>query len=217
MDALFLHGWGYDSRFWQGWIAALPRFLNVRSADRGYFGPSCPFSGKPPEIIFCHSQGLHRIDEELMFNSPFLVIVGGFLSFLPENSREQKRVRKSLDLMRNKIAQEPHRLLQDFYSECSSPNPSKQELPSAINTGLLYHDLVDLENFSMQPSLLCQARKILILHGNEDKIVPPAKAVELHQKLSRSLFTVISGLGHVFTHDGVLKCCRMISDELKEF
>lgn len=217
MDALFLHGWGYDSHFWQDWIAALPPFLNIHSADRGYFGPPRPFSGKPPQIIFCHSQGLHRIDEELMVNSPFLVIVGGFLSFLPESSREQIRVKKYLDSMRNKIVHEPHRLLQDFYSECSFPTPSKQELPSTINTGLLHNDLVDLENFSMQPSLLCQARKILILHGNEDKIVPPAKAVELHQKLSRSLCTVIAGLGHVFTDDGVLKCCRMISDELKEF
>lgn len=213
MNALLIHGWAYDADFWKCWIDYLSTYFNCEAADRGYFYKKSQTTATAPKLIICHSLGLHWLKPHHFKNDPFLVIIGGFSSFLPEQLLEKKIALKTLGLMKNQLKNDPFKLLKDFYENCAAPNIPDYDVPLEYNTGLLLSDLNYLAKNAAEVPRLFPGTKTLILHGEADRIVRPGKAEELHKMMPHSKLTWLAGTGHVIPKMKIDECCRHIMRE----
>ena len=112
------------------------------------------------------------------------------------------------------MAIDPIGLIRDFYRDCNCPDWTIDE--STINTALLTRDLILLDQNQIDRVSFQGIPPVLLLHGSEDKIVRPERAVELSGIFDVSQLDIIDGAGHglPFTHPQV--CLNLIRDFYKK-
>jgi pimeloyl-[acyl-carrier protein] methyl ester esterase len=190
-----VHGWGWDASGWEDWRRLAPAQWRLQVADRGYFGAKETVVSA--RIVVCHSFGLHLVDPAILTAASLVVVIGGFRRFHPgTGSRGQRLVRR----MRRRLALDPQRVLDDFYTACFSPLISSFALPyrsphaaATPDWLLLHNDLARLENDMMAA---VPKGRVLLLHGGEDGIVALERAEELQDFWPNSLLQVLPGAGH---------------------
>lgn len=216
IELILQHGWGFDAGAWDGWrthMHQLPEFeINAQLAERGYFGakPWQPeFSeAQARKVLIAHSTGLHFIPQRTLLRADLLVIISSFLRFHAGDGLEQRRSRRTLRMMLNKLDGSPMEVLDDFYSNCYHPLLTRQVLlrrstdPDKLDLVALKADLELIDGCALDESVASLARQTLILHGDNDKVVAPAQAVALQKSLPRSFLIMFEGVGHAlpFTH-----------------
>lgn len=154
--------------------------------ETAYFpGIGFPKLGTPsanPKMIIAHSYGLHTVPRPLLQGAKCLVVISGFLSFHSKLF--------SADLVENmaiQMSRDPRSVLAKFYKRCGLTTM----LPDVETEGLP-KKLRELNRSSYDPVDL----PTLILHGDQDKIVPLEKAYELQSNIAHSQLRVIRGGGH---------------------
>lgn len=152
---LMLHGWGFDASLWNGLCAALPEYEIIR-ADRGYFGQSAAIV--TPALAVGHSLGAMLLAAELPAEIP-LVAINGFDCFAGAVAP------RILARMRQRFAIAPETVLTEFRGRCGA----------GPHAGPLDHDRLaaDLGLLATMDARASNGRRVLVLHGGEDPILPP--------------------------------------------
>jgi pimeloyl-[acyl-carrier protein] methyl ester esterase len=212
-EILLQHGWGFDSACWQNWRIELSHLSDeankfiIHAADRGYTGqPSGKFAWSYPhsrKIVVAHSFGLHMLNGEALQEIDVLATIGSFHSFFPADEKSRKIAQRSLTLMARKLSNRPLDVLKDFYDQCGLIPPMAPSLCTAsLCIPLLQRDLEELST-SVLNRLPLSARRKIVLHGQNDKIVSVEKAFALSQRFGADcqlLVHDLSGHGLPFTH-----------------
>jgi TAP-like protein len=230
-EMLAQHGWAYESSVWDCWREFLPEGWQFSAFDRGYFlsqeqknagklrqaalpawngvgisdrslsSRSCDWELK---ILTAHSFGLHCLPFELIQDADLLVIIGGFEEF---HASEKAVSRKAIQRMLVRLASDYRAVLSDFYSASFAvsgnvPAVVSMDYDRTCDLDLLSADLRQLDTGRVSIDNLRLAKSMLILHGEQDSIVPVERARSLHERLPGSRLSLHRSAGHAlpFTH-----------------
>lgn len=199
---IFQHGWGLAPDLWKTWFPFLPEASEKTVVSMGYFGKPSPF---PPlnsgtwNIVVCHSLGLHLLPEAIFPDIHLLVVFGGFRQFHEEAEGTSKRSRKILRLMLDEFGKSPEKVLGQFHMNCDLDPP---EAYKVLATELLHRDLIFLDQHMLDVKVCEPVPKMLLLHGEKDRIVPVTRGEMLHRSLRNSELVTFPDAGHglPFTH-----------------
>lgn len=220
LNVLTWHGWGFDRSCWDCWEQQLSETFTFNKYDRGYRGSPQPVNVNGADnfsIILTHSFGLHLCPDEQLSNADLLVIFGGFREFHPVAAQFKRRSRLVLNNMLQQLQENPQKVLTEFMS-----NTYKPADPPAINVDEfdienLYHDLQALNRSSLPIEPLKKARKVCILHGSEDAIVPRVKGRDLYEILQQNAsYFELKEAGHALPFTHTEQCWAFIEPELHE-
>ncbi|MSR83043.1 MAG: alpha/beta hydrolase [Candidatus Latescibacteria bacterium] len=194
IEILLQHGWGWDAGCWAGWRDVVPSEVRLLEADRGYFGaPSSPVG--QPQVLVAHSFGLHLLEPRWLATAELVVVFGGFQAFHPEGEAG-RRSRRLVGRMHQRLDRESDALLADFRARCFSPETGQYSPPGEVEQQVLAMDLECLDTQALDLRPLIAVPRVLLLHGDQDQIVPVAQARQLHQCLPNSRLEIIPGAGH---------------------
>lgn len=214
LEPLFIlqHGWGFSDRCWQDWTKGKTSFI---LGDRGYWGPPTPISDNispPGFVLVCHSLGLHFLSPRLVAQAGILVIISGFAHFHGASPAAGRFSRRHLQKMLTRISVDPLGLVRDFYRDCNYPVWPLAELD--LDSGRLTQDLLLLDQHRLDRASFATLPPTLLLHGRDDRIVPPERAAELATTLGTNHLHIIDGAGHglPFTHPKI--CLALIHEFL---
>lgn len=176
---LLLHGWGLDASLWDAVLAALPGVAAVR-LDRGYFGR--PAGAMPAGRIVAvgHSLGALLLAKDLPADVP-LVALNGFDRFVGEGAVPPRLVAR----MRMRFEDTPGAVLADFRARIHAP-----PAPQIADAGALADDLALLADASAPAN----GRRIRLIHGADDPLLPPAMCASTFTGAERE---TVAGAGHL--------------------
>ncbi|MEM9219453.1 MAG: alpha/beta hydrolase [Cyanobacteria bacterium P01_F01_bin.150] len=223
-DIMAYHGWGFDQNYWQDWIKKIKGEGHLFQAfDRGYFNykshtghsqnddqANVPLFAMPKttqRILILHSFGLHLCPIETIQQADWVVIFSSFLCFHPQDPRRNRRSKRVLDRMGDRLQSNPLEVLQEFWTNCHAPFSSQPKPKTEnINLPLLHQDLewistISIDNPSPRLTALQHVTNITIIHGEADQIVPLSQGATLADAVSAPLIT-IPNAGHAlpFSH-----------------
>lgn len=220
LNWVLIHGWGFDASVWNSWNSHLSPVSNIYTPDRGYFQsvPNIKPVLKNPHhtVVVTHSVGLHFIPPAWWDRIKNLVVISGFLSFHPVDSVGERRSRKILDRMIDQMKTEPDLVLGRFYRNCYKPYTAEFDQPGPVHTLQLMNDLQLLNDHELESEYLKQPRKLLILHGANDRIVDSRKSEDLHNRLPGSVLHIHRKQGHALPFMQPDWCIEQINDWLIE-
>ena len=167
---VLVHGWGYDSSFWQPLADAMPD-ADCMAWDLGYYGTP---SFLPPEreaVAVGHSYGLMWLLHQRPFAWTGLVSINGFTRFAAAPDLPQGVPPAQIDRLAAGLQDDATACLTGFRQRCGDMVPP----PGTPNAQRLLDSLDHLREWDERPSL-----PGLALCGEADKVVPAP--------LSRALF-----------------------------
>ncbi|EAR20465.1 alpha/beta fold hydrolase [Nitrococcus mobilis] len=218
-EILAFHGWGFDCSAWSAWPLYLASFWQLQAFDRGYYGNSYdPVFSDPNarKIIFTHSYGLHLCPPRQLDFCDLLVIFSGFLHFHPQAPRLQGKSRLILQRMQEQFALEPGAVMRRFMRRCYAPAPYQDHLNREFDRSRLAEDLRLLDHSKMAVTTLERARRVIILHGSEDRIVPSSQGWALFDTLGpQALYHEIEGAGHALPFSHAQQCWAILEPALR--
>ena len=210
---IFQHGWGFTDQVWSDW-RALTAGESCQFLNRGYWGKAASpvFHADCINTVICHSLGLH-------FCMPWLaeidrlVIIGGFNHFHGPDLAAGRFTRKHIKRMQACFNNDLDGFLGNFYRDCQSPVAPLSSV--ALNRQLLEDDLHLLDTGFADISGLRDIPEMLLLHGANDRIVAPDRAMELKSKLPGSNVMIFDHAGHGLPFTHTIDCWRIIMDFCK--
>ena len=226
-DIITYHGWGFGRTCWNDWLEQFrEQGHRFNTFDRGYFDKASQAEEHRPtnvlsfadnavsdlgktsqRILLLHSFGLHLCPIETIQKAEQVVIFGSFLCFHPEEPRLNRRSKRVVGKMGDRLQTHPIEVLQQFWANCYAPVSSveKRELRE-VNVPLLHQDLERLNTVTIEensPLLMAlrQVPALTIIHGEADQIVPLSQGATLADAVSAPLITVPDA-GHAlpFSH-----------------
>jgi len=196
------HGWGFDHGCWQKFCEQAPADARVSTGERGYFAGravAAPPARQGILVTVAHSLGLHLLAEDTLVATDLLVVVGGFVHFHGNQPQEGRFSRRHVQRMLTQLTKDPVGLVAKFQIECQYDSSLREG--QRLNRDLLADDLRLLDKHHLTLAPLRQIPKILVIHGEDDRIVPRGRGEYLARALGAE-FYAIEGAGHglIFTH-----------------
>lgn len=167
MQLRFVHGWGFDASLWDG----VRGLIGGEADDLGYFGP--PFAAEwkgGPVIAVGHSLGAMLLLGAPPRDCVGFVAVNGFDRFAGESADAAAVPRRVVERMIARFRQQPVNVLADFRKRCGEEGA----VPAGVETGRLLMGLERLRDADERARSAAMACPVLVLHGSEDQILPPA-------------------------------------------
>ena len=219
---VLLHGWGMERRVFTPWLPLLEPDFRVQAWDLpGHGARPCPSAGwqwesglddlsvalaalsTPPILLGWSLGGLLALALALRPSVSLagLVLVASSPSF---RQRPDWSAGVSPDLLRNfaaELDQDAQGLRRRFFAlQVLGDSAARAQLPKVDDWPLpasacLQAGLQFLQDIDLRASLHALAIPVLLLHGEGDRIVPPAAAEYLHQALPGSVLRVVPA-GH---------------------
>lgn len=230
VELILQHGWGFDARVWNAWLRPLagmhPSVL-IHVGERGYYGaqsltPHFIDSGAL-KVLVTHSLGLHLIPRHCLAQADILFMCGSFLSFHPDDQLSNRRSKRIVRNIRQKLAVTPYTVLSDFLKLCYTSDDDSRLLPLAtvqqeehLDLDRLTCDLDILDRcdlFGEVTNIRSDAR-ICVMHGTADHVVSPDKAIEIAELLRQTKLALIEQGSHALplTHTAV--CIETLREAL---
>lgn len=163
---LFVHGWAFDSAFWDPLRAALPEWPQA-VCDAGYFGPVQEPHLTGPVIAVGHSLGVLRLLSRLPDQCVGLVSINGFARFSSAADYPAGVPVRMLDRMRKRLAESADDVLRDFRQRCGDDSRFDEPRTAALHQGL-----EALRDDDQRAALATLPVPLLALAGSADAIVP---------------------------------------------
>ena len=165
---LFVHGWGYDARFWDPLRAALG---DVPSAalDLGYFGATDTTLPRDVTLLVGHSLGFLWLARQGALKHLPLVGINAFPRFLEAEDYRPAVAARVLERMRRRVAGDTRGVLEDFWTRAGAAGPEAEP-----NTAALAEGLDHLAAWDERENLASRASPTRLIAGREDAIVPAA-------------------------------------------
>ncbi|MEX0686007.1 MAG: alpha/beta hydrolase [Balneolales bacterium] len=193
---LLQHGWGFDKNIWDTWVEFYPEYDFI-IPDRGYYGKPVQVEYSGITRAVTHSFGLHLLPAKLFNQLDVLVIIAGFQEFHPIDKIQRKLSQRIIRQMLNKLKDDPVSVLDQFIQNTYKPETVEFKSPEFIDAQLLHDDLQILNTHKLNLKPLDRISKVIILHGDDDKVVPLSNAIGLHKKLSLSSIFIKKNSGHM--------------------
>lgn len=210
--ALF-HGWGFDANFWgklqfgENWTTFV--------FNRGYFGDQKKFEElRAVDMIIAHSWGLHWIPEHLLKSAKYVIAINSFSQFIPEHQLESVKARRTLKKMIDGFSQNPHAVLELFYTNAFDQEEHGQEIPDFLHKTLLLHDLEQMLQNKPDFSNLPEDQKWLIIHSKKDKIMSQAVLEDWKKCGIDARIRIIEDGNHVLWRSHAKACLESIKKRL---
>jgi pimeloyl-[acyl-carrier protein] methyl ester esterase len=192
-EVIAYHGWGFEASCWRDWQTRFEQHgWCFKAFDRGYWQQPVTPTFNPDaqtKLLLVHSYGLHLCPIEQLQQANVLVILSSFVKFHPTAEPFQRRSQKMLQQMIDQFMLNPQRVLCNFQIKCCHPCAWQGTLSASVNPALLLRDLKDLQTAALDLALLQPIPQILILQGDQDRIVPSASSCELVEQLSANAKT----------------------------
>jgi pimeloyl-[acyl-carrier protein] methyl ester esterase len=121
IELVFIHGWGFDTRFWDKLCAALPQFRHTR-IDLGFFGATAPPPARESSkrILVGHSLGfVHGLRHYKDWAG--WIAINGFTRFLKTAAEPGCMPAANLRALRMGLQNGTEKPLQDFYRSIDAP------------------------------------------------------------------------------------------------
>lgn len=215
IEAIAYHGWGYDQTAWIEWKTVFAdQNIAFAAFDRGYFGDGFTpqFSEQAFKLLFVHSYGLHLCPQEQLQMADLLVIFSSFLTFHPEPEQLKRRSQRVLQRMVDEFKVNPIEVLTTFKINSSDPST---ECPTNVNHDLLLRDLKHLGSTQLDPSIVQSIPKILVFHGDSDRIVPVDQGrCFVSQIASDADYIEVVGAGHALPFTHLTECWATVNAHL---
>jgi pimeloyl-ACP methyl ester carboxylesterase len=220
-EVILQHGWALDSQVWSSWLPWLQAHgIEFQLGERGYFGlpERAPSFGAGAEyrIIVAHSLGLHLLNETAWQQADAIMAINSFLRFHPDEPKQEKRSRRVIKAMLDKMSDAPYAVLKQFIENCYYPESS--HLPLGWCAGVpildvprLTADLQLLDEHILSPSLL-NGKTVVNIQGTHDKIVPPGAAAAFTEALPNAATYRLGGCGHAAPMMQAHKCLLLLSE-----
>jgi len=215
---VFLHGWGYGPCVWDAWTEAFADRPTLQ-LDAGYFGPECmDIAASLPTnaegwIGVGHSFGFAKL---LGFNIPWrgLIGFGAFLHFCAKTDQNTGTPPELLDAMLARLDVAPAEVLRRFTKRCGQQSPENAP-QDASGLRRLREDLLRLRDLDMllaSPPLPQTTPPILLLHAEDDRIVPLALAREAQSTLPGAQLEIFKAGGHALPFTRTAHCLPRVRE-----
>ncbi|MDX2028830.1 MAG: alpha/beta hydrolase [Alphaproteobacteria bacterium] len=205
MELVFIHGWGFDARFWDAVSARLRQFPQQR-VDLGFFGrASEPVHA--PAVLVGHSLGfLHGLPQR---NWAGWIAINSFPRFVQTPGQEGCVPPAMLREMRMRLSANPAQTLQDFHAMIGSPMPEGMPNAECLREGLdaLRDGAVDENTACNIPGLVLASRK--------DPLVPVAASEKLGRMAQQGLWHEAGG--HILPQSDPDWCAQAIENFVASF
>jgi pimeloyl-ACP methyl ester carboxylesterase len=132
-----------------------------------------------------------------------VVVISGFRHFHAERPSSARRSRRTVEQMLVRLQDEPEALLVDFYARCGTGGAGGIDgtedfggQSRVVDRRRLHGDLQFLQHSFLDLDSLSGVGRVLLLHGDDDRIVPAERATDLHRALCNSELSVVAAAGH---------------------
>jgi pimeloyl-[acyl-carrier protein] methyl ester esterase len=164
---LFVHGWGYDARFWDPLRSALGN-LPSAALDLGYFGSAQQAIPGGITILVGHSLGFLWLLRQPSLQHLPLIGINPFPRFLESVNYSPAIAPRVLERMKRRVASDPRGVLAEFWQRAGAVGPESSPDPAALAEGL-----DQLATWDERENLAGRASSVRLIAGQEDAIVPP--------------------------------------------
>jgi pimeloyl-[acyl-carrier protein] methyl ester esterase len=164
---LFVHGWGYDARFWDPLRNALGDRPSV-ALNLGYFGAAQTAIPSDVTTLAGHSLGFLWLLRQHSLRHLPLFGFNPFPRFLESADYAPAIAPRVLERMKRRIAADPHGVLAEFWQRAGAVGPESSPDPVALTEGL-----DNLATWDERENLADRASSVRLIAGQEDAIVPP--------------------------------------------
>jgi pimeloyl-[acyl-carrier protein] methyl ester esterase len=190
MRLVFIHGWGFDARIWNGVAGCLPHIPHIKG-ELGFLGqPPVPPVFQDGDILVGHSLGfLWGMAQGHFF--PRWVAINSFACFTHDDPQKTCVPSANLRALRRNLARDPQKTLRDFHTLITSP-----DAPDQFDAGKLDAGIALLETLDLGESLLERDNHGLILAAQDDALVPVA-ATEYLASNCRTVDIMWKAGGHI--------------------
>jgi len=228
---ILIPGWATDSRVWEHVISDLRDIVGWASPTTSLNW--CDFLGEPdanPLPEFCESEckiilvgwslgGLVAI--QLAHEYPDKVAGVVLISSTSRMLEDDDYVGVSpvaLSAMRRRFNRQPGRVIRDFFTSCCSPDHREKlvaafcERAENIDMGQLDRGLAFLERTDLRSVLKEIESPVLVIHGEEDAIIPIESGAYLADNAPNASLRSIAGHGHALPQIVPTEIASMIRD-----
>ena len=211
LQVIAMHGWGRDARSWEPWQRATASLgWRWQTGERGYgrFSPHVPewseHASGTRRLVIGRSLGPHMVPADVFRKADTVVLLVSFATFVPPG-REGRRTRAALAGMAACLEDETRAraMLEVFTARVAEPQ-SPDLLPpgpldgllSEDNRSRLREDLDLLARCDGLPTGFPRGARVLIVEGEEDRIVEPEARRMLRGALPEADVITLPGVGH---------------------
>lgn len=211
---LFIHGWGFDARFWDPLRAVLPAHRGT-ARDLGYFGPQ--ISDPAPERDAPVIAVTHSFGTMVLLNDPpptlaALIVINGFPRFTEAEDYRPATSARLVQRMRRRLTEAPEETLRDFRLRCGTELGNHDPL----DLSRLADDLTAMESRDCRSALAAITAPILVLASEDDPIVPPGMTRQAFPASERITLRWSSGGHHILPLSRPDWCAEMIGQFLHQ-
>ncbi len=233
-------GWAYDGKVLNGLAAYLPASFETHclspahllKEDINHASDSPPASayarslsrqinrqGGPCSIIAWSMGAVIALEAVSLFALPVhkLVIINGTAKFCSAPDYHNGIPEKNIRAMKAGLLKNPEKTLSLFFHDAASPaTPDAAVVDERIKTALsfgtktLRDGLTCLQETDLRQHLKDIAVPVLVIHGEQDRIIPQAAARFLHARLPQSTLHSFRNAGHSFCIDTPERVGQMI-------
>lgn len=132
-----------------------------------------------------------------------LVLISSTLRFCRDGSYEAGVERVALRVMMHGLKPKRKQVLENFFQQSMSPDDSRREqitnrvaLAASFTDEDLLAGLAQLDELDLRKAIDALDIPVLILHGGEDRIIPPSAAQYMAGKIRNAHLEIIDGAGH---------------------
>lgn len=164
---LFVHGWGYDARFWDPLRKAID--LPSVALDLGYFGASDTDIPDGVTLLVGHSLGFLWLVRQPALQHVPLIGINAFPRFTEMEGYAPAVAPRILDRMKRRLSGDPAAVLAEFWQRTGALGPDLAPNETALASGL-----DQLATWDERENLAARTSSVRLIAGEDDAIVPPA-------------------------------------------
>ena len=171
MKYIFVHGWGFDSAFWQFTIRQMDYKVSMACIDLGFFSePHDDNSYGPDTIFITHSLGFPWTIKNKPGEKKAIINISGFSRFTPYTDK------RTLKTMMRGIERSPERQLDLFWQACSVADHQTNNIPDKDR---LQQGLTWLMEWDVSGLLEGLPYPVINIASRDDQIVPASMSADI--------------------------------------
>lgn len=208
MQFVYVHGWGFDARFWQPLMARVGEGMCI---DLGYRAAQQSEVPQLDEgvVVITHSFGTQFMLHNMLQHKPAAwIAINGFARFTKADDFKNGVHPKLLGRMIQGFAVKPDQVYADFMGQCGDVRPYEGEL----NTDRLAEDLNAMVDWDERAALDALDAPVLALAGAADQVVSADMSREAFDGFD---LRIKAGGDHVLPLSATDWCAEQIDEFLK--
>jgi len=213
-ELVFIHGWGFDARFWDALGACLPQFRQTR-IDLGFFdagsaalaeGVRNALLSRGKKILIGHSLGFAcGIRHQQKWSG--WIAINGFSRFVRTPILPGCVTAATLRDMRMRLKADPGACLQDFYRLIGAG-----PVDGTFNSERLREGLDELRSTDIEDKVAALDVPGLVLAGRKDPLVPLEVSERLGKYVREGALVVHNEGGHLLAQTDPGWCAEAIAN-----